>query len=60
MTTQQAKLTVKRAQLSHARMALSAAADHTVLAAEWLGQVQRIEREIAKLDQEEPAEPAAA
>lgn len=52
-----------QAQLSHARLGLSAAAANTLLASAWLVQVQRIERELAKLEaseaEPEPAEVAA-
>lgn len=59
MTPNEAKKLVLRAQLSHARLGLSAAADNTALASAWLAQVQVIERQLAKLD-ETPAPEAAA
>lgn len=58
MNTHQARLTVLQAQLSHARLGLSAAADNSTLAAVWLAEVQRIERQIAKVA--EAPESAAA
>lgn len=60
MNTLQARQMVLRAQLAHARLGLSAAADNSTLAAEWLRQVREIEGKLAKLPTEEPAEATAA
>ena len=51
---------VLRAQLAHARFGLSAAADNSTMAAEWLRQVRELEGKLAKLTTEETAEAAAA
>lgn len=61
MTPTEAKRLVLTAQLSHARLALSASAGNTILASAWLTQVQAIERQLAKLDDAPaPTEAAAA
>lgn len=59
MTPNQARQLVLRAQLSHARLGLSAAADNSTLAAEWLRVVRDIEGKLAKLEADEARDPAA-
>jgi hypothetical protein len=60
MPQSDARKMVLRAQLAHARFGLSAAADNSTMAAEWLRQVRELEGKLAKLTTEETAEAAAA
>ena len=60
MNTNEAKLTVWRAQLSHARLGLSTAAGDTVLAGAWLAECRALEGKIAKLEAEMAGELASA
>ncbi len=64
MNPNHAKLTVYRAQLSHARLGLSTAAGNSTLAGAWLAEVRALEARIVKLEAERVEEaqsaPAAA